>query len=55
MDSAVDVTQKDLLEVRESGTHSNEKVLMDLKKRTLVEKQLSIINFFFSFLEFYFW
>lgn len=39
VDSAVDVTQKDLLEVRESGTHSNEKVLMDLKKRTLVEKQ----------------
>jgi phenylalanyl-tRNA synthetase alpha chain len=39
VDSIVDETQRDLKEVEASGTLSNAKLLAELKKRTLVDKQ----------------
>ncbi|KAI8849008.1 tRNA synthetases class II core domain (F)-domain-containing protein [Chytridium lagenaria] len=37
--SIVDATQNDLVEIRNTGTHSNAKIVTDLKKRTLIEKK----------------
>lgn len=39
VDSIVDETQKDLQEIESTGTHGDAKLLADLKKRTLVDKQ----------------
>ncbi|KAJ1567190.1 Phenylalanyl-tRNA synthetase, beta subunit, cytoplasmic [Cladochytrium tenue] len=39
VEEIVDATQNDLIEIQTTGTHSKEKVLTDLKKRTLIEKQ----------------
>jgi phenylalanyl-tRNA synthetase alpha chain len=39
VESIVDKTKEDLLEIKEKGAHSNEKIVADMKKRNLVEKQ----------------
>lgn len=39
VDTIVDETQKDLKEIESTGSLGDAKVLADLKKRTLVDKQ----------------
>ncbi|KAJ3410688.1 hypothetical protein HDV05_003485 [Chytridiales sp. JEL 0842] len=41
VESIVDKTKDDLVEIKSTGTHSNEKIVLEMKKRNLVEKQKS--------------
>lgn len=59
VDSIVDETQRDLKEIEATGTLANAKVVAELKKRTLVDKQYEsqqrksmmrrTLNFYFIF------
>jgi phenylalanyl-tRNA synthetase alpha chain len=39
VDQVEDVTQKDLLDIQSTGSHADEKLLAELRKRKLVEKK----------------
>lgn len=39
-----DVTQKDLLAIQSTGSHADEKLLAELRKRKLVEKKSVLLS-----------